>query len=51
MRTPVCGEIVQRVRVLFKRTTGEKVALDLNEVIGEVPRLLRGDPARRRIIF
>jgi PAS domain S-box-containing protein len=44
------GEIVQRVRALFKRTAGEKVALDLNGVIGEVLRLLRGDATRRHII-
>jgi signal transduction histidine kinase len=44
------GEVVRRVRALFKRTTGEKIALDLNEVIGEVLRLLHGDAARRRVI-
>ena len=44
------GEIVRRVRALFKRTPGEKVALDLNEVIGEVLRLLRGDAGKRGII-
>jgi C4-dicarboxylate-specific signal transduction histidine kinase len=44
------GDVVQHVRALFKRTAGEKVALDLNEVIGEVLRLLRGDVAKRRII-
>jgi PAS domain S-box-containing protein len=44
------GEIVRRVRALFKRTAGEKVALDLNEVIGEVLRLLRSDATRKRII-
>jgi PAS domain S-box-containing protein len=44
------GEIVRRVRALFKRTAGEKVVLDLNEVIGEVLRLLRSDAARRSII-
>jgi signal transduction histidine kinase len=44
------GEVVRRVRALFKRTSGEKVTLDLNEVIGEVLRLVRGDAARRRII-
>jgi signal transduction histidine kinase len=44
------GEIVRRVRALFKRTVGEKVALDLNEVIGEVLRLLRGDAKKRSII-
>jgi PAS domain S-box-containing protein len=44
------AEIVRRVRALFKRTAGEKVPLDLNEVIGEVLRLLRSDAARRHII-
>ena len=44
------GEIVRRVRALFKRTAGEKVALDLNEVIGEVLRLLHGDAGKRGII-
>jgi C4-dicarboxylate-specific signal transduction histidine kinase len=43
------GEIVRRVRMLFKRTTGEKAALDLNEVISEVLRLLDGETARRRV--
>ena len=44
------GEIVRRVRAFFKRTAAEKVALDLNEIIGEVLRLLRSDAARRRIL-
>jgi PAS domain S-box-containing protein len=44
------GEIVRRVRALFKRTAGEKVALDLNEVIGEVLRLLRSDAEGRGIL-
>jgi signal transduction histidine kinase len=45
------GEIVQRVRALFRRTAFERVALDLNDVIGEVLRLLRGDAARRHVIL
>jgi PAS domain S-box-containing protein len=44
------GEIVQRVRALFKRTAGEKIALNLNEVISEVLRLLRTDILKKRII-
>jgi PAS domain S-box-containing protein len=44
------GEVVRRVRALFKRTAGENVPLDLNEVIGEVLHVLRGDAARRLII-
>ena len=43
------GEVVRRVRSLFKRTAVDKVALDLNEVIGEVLRHLRGETARRRV--
>jgi PAS domain S-box-containing protein len=45
------GEIVQRVRALFRRTPGEKGALDLNEVIGGVLRLLRGDAGNRGIVL
>ena len=44
------GEIVRRVRALFERTAVERVAVDLNEVVGEVLRLLRGDAARRHVI-
>ena len=44
------GEIVRRVRALFRRTPGEMSALDLNEVIGEVLRLLRGDADNRGIV-
>ena len=43
------GEIVRRVRALFRRAPGEKDVLDLNEVIGEVLRLLRGDAGKRGI--
>src|ERR1017187_3167877 len=43
------GEIVRRVRALFRRTPGEKDVLDLNEVIGEVLRLLRSDAGKRGI--
>jgi len=44
------GEIVQRVRALFKRTPGEKAALDLNEVIGDVLRLTGADVGEMGII-
>jgi PAS domain S-box-containing protein len=44
------GEVVRRVRALFKKTAEDKIALDLNEVIGEVLSLLRGDIARRRVV-
>ena len=43
------GEVVRRVRALFKRTAVEKVQLDLNEVIGEVLRLLDSYPARKHV--
>ena len=43
------GEIVRRVRALFRRAPGEKDVLDLNEVIGEVLRLLGGDTGKRGI--
>jgi signal transduction histidine kinase len=44
------GEIVRRVRALFKRTPGEKVAVDLNEVIRDVLRLPSGDVRKMGII-
>jgi len=43
------GEVVQRVRALFKRAAVEKIGLDLNEVIDEVLHLLRGETARRHV--
>jgi PAS domain S-box-containing protein len=43
------GEVVRRIRALFKRATVEKVMLDLNDVIGEVLRLLGGETTRRRV--
>jgi PAS domain S-box-containing protein len=43
------GEVVHRIRALFKRVSVEKAALDLNEVIGEVILLLRGETSRRRV--
>ena len=42
------GEVVRRVRALFKRHAVEKVQLDLGEVIGEVLRLLDSYPGRHR---
>jgi PAS domain S-box-containing protein len=44
------GEIVRRIRALFKRAAHEEVPLDLNEVIGEVLSLLRSETAKRRVI-
>ena len=43
------GEIVRRVRALFKRTAVERAPLDLGEVIGEVLRLLDSYPARKHV--
>lgn len=43
------GEVVRRVRALFKLGAIEKIELDLNEVIGEVLHLLSGETAKRRV--
>jgi PAS domain S-box-containing protein len=43
------GEVVRRIRALFRRAALEKVALDLNDVIGEVLRLLGGETTKRRV--
>jgi len=43
------GEVVRRIRALFKRSPIEKVPLDLNDIIGEVLRLQRGETARRSV--
>ena len=43
------GEVVRRVRALFKRTLVDKVLLDLGEVIGEALRLLDSYPTRAHV--
>ena len=43
------GQVVRRVRALFKRTAVEKVWLDLSEVIGEVVRLTDSNPSRKHV--
>ena len=43
------GEVVRRIRALFKQAAVEKIELDLNEVIGEVLHLLNGETTRRRV--
>jgi PAS domain S-box-containing protein len=43
------GEVVRRVRTLFKRTSVERVPLVLGEVIGEVLQLLDSYPARKHV--
>jgi hypothetical protein len=43
------GEVVRRIRALFKQAAVEKIELDLNEVVGEVLHLLNGEITRRRV--
>jgi PAS domain S-box-containing protein len=43
------GEVVRRLRALFKRAPLDKIALDVNEVIGEVVHLLRSETVRRGV--
>ena len=43
------GEVVRRIRALFKRAALEEVALDLNEIIGEVLHLLDGETRKRHV--
>ena len=45
------GEVVRRVRALFKRAAAEQVPLDVNEVIWEVLRLLDGYQARKGVLL
>jgi PAS domain S-box-containing protein len=43
------GEVVRRIRALFKQAAVEKIELDVNEVIREVLHLLNGETTRRRV--
>jgi signal transduction histidine kinase len=43
------GEIVSRIRALFRKTTLEKVSLNLNDVISEVLRLIQKETTEKRI--
>jgi PAS domain S-box-containing protein len=43
------GEVVRRIRALFKRAAAERVVLNLNDVINEVLHLLGGETAKRRV--
>jgi len=43
------AEVIRRVRALYKRAAVEKIMLNLNDVIGEVLRLLAGEFAKRQI--
>jgi len=44
------AEVVRRVRALFKKSETERVPLNLNDVIGEVLRLLSGEIDRDRVV-
>jgi PAS domain S-box-containing protein len=43
------GEVVRRIRGLFKQSAIEKIEVNLNEVIAEVLHLLAGETVRRRV--
>jgi C4-dicarboxylate-specific signal transduction histidine kinase len=43
------GEVVRRVRSLFKRASVERVPLDIGDVVRDVLRLLETDAARRSV--
>jgi signal transduction histidine kinase len=43
------GEVVRRIRSLFKRAPLEKIAIDLNEIIGQVLDVLRGEITRKQV--
>jgi C4-dicarboxylate-specific signal transduction histidine kinase len=43
------GEVVRRVRSLFKRAAAERLPLDIGDVIHDVLRLLEADAARRSV--
>ena len=43
------GEVVRHIRALFKKTTPEKIALSVNEVIDEVLSLVYNETVRRGI--
>jgi len=43
------GEVVRRIRALFKRATVEKTTLELNDIIREVLGLLQNETVKRRV--
>ena len=43
------GEVVRRVRSLFKRAPIEDVTLNINDIVRDVLRLLDADIAKRRV--
>ncbi|MES1256973.1 MAG: PAS domain-containing protein, partial [Acidobacteriota bacterium] len=44
------GEVVRRIRALFRRSEVERAPLDVNEVIGEVVRLVGAEAARKQVL-
>ena len=44
------GAVIESVRAIFKRDTGKRTLLDINELIGEALVLARGDLQRHRIL-
>jgi hypothetical protein len=44
------GEVIQRVRGLFKMNSGTVVQVDLNDLISEVLKLMSGELTRKRVI-
>src|SRR5262249_2790202 len=45
------GEVVRKVRSLFRRAPAEKVPLDLNEVVREVLLLVESSPSRQSVLI
>jgi PAS domain S-box-containing protein len=43
------GEVMRRIRTLFKRTTAERVPVDIGDVIQDVLRFIEADATRRRV--
>lgn len=43
------GEVVRRVRSLFKRAAAERLPLDIGDVVRDVLRLLEADAAKRKV--
>jgi signal transduction histidine kinase len=44
------GEVIESIRAMFKRDTGNRTSLDINELVNEALILLRGDLQKHRIV-
>jgi signal transduction histidine kinase len=44
------GAVIESIRAIFKKDAGNRTSLDVNELIGEVLALTRGDLQRHRIL-